>query len=182
MESNMMTQGVPAESWAKLAQLAGTTPEEFKTRYESMLTDGPHLEPVGVNVGEAVPATNGALQSGAAGLEASNDCLERTFDVSLFKVVGVSGKITLCGLGTSDWMAQLHLSLDVAGSSVWSTDYTLSARNSSVCFSPDLFVVKGRLCVGLVGSNLCFNINGNICYWGFGWQCADFNQTLFCFK
>ena len=167
MEPSKLTQSVPAEAWAKLAQTANATPEEFKAKYEALLANGPELSQVAVNVGEG---------------QASGDCVKRTFDVSLFKVVGISGYIEFCGSSSSDWSANVHICLDVAGSSVWCTDYTLSPQNLSVCFNPDLALVKGQLCIGIVGANHCFNIHGNVCYWGFGWHCADFNQTLFCFN
>lgn len=166
MEPNQLTQGIPAESWEMLAKLAKTTPEDLKGKYEALLAQGPQRA-VSVAVGEA--ASDG-------------DCVGRDFNVSLFGIVGISGSVNFCGSSSSDWSATVHLCLDVAGSSVWCTDYTLSPQNVSVCFNPDLAAVKAKLCIGIVGANHCFNVNGNACYWAFGWHCEDFNETLFCFN
>jgi hypothetical protein len=167
MEPRTLTQGITADDWTIVARQAQTTPEQLQSQYEAALQNHPQmLRKIEVSAGDAV-------QSG--------DCISRDFDVSLFDVFGIHGNIEFCGTGSNDWSAKLHICLELFGGDVWCTDYTLSPTNASVCYSPDLTAVRAHFCVGIVGQNHCFNLNGNACYWAWTWHCADFNETPFCF-
>ena len=169
MDAKMLTQGVSKEDWSQLAKLANTTPEKLQSQYESLLASNhpQALREISVSTSEAAAS--------------SGDCVRRNFEISLFKIVGLEGYVEFCGSSGDDWQATFHICLTLAGSSVWCTTYTLSSQNTSICFNPDLALVKAELCIGIVGSRHCFNIRGKACYWAFGWHCADFNETLFCF-
>lgn len=167
MEPRTLMQGIPEEQWAIVARQADTTPEQLQSQYEAVIENHPHiLRRIEVKAGDAV-------QSG--------DCISRDFDISLFDALGIRGNVEFCGTSSDDWSAKLHVCLVLFGGDVWCTDYTLSPTNASICFNPDLAAVKAQLCIGIVGQNHCFNIHGNGCYWAFGWNCADFNETPFCF-
>src|SRR5258707_250229 len=169
MDTTTPTQEISAEDWSKLAALAETTPEELQKRYQAILSGDPESR-------QRIEVTRGdALQNG--------NCVKRDFNVSLFSVVGLSGNVEFCATSSTDWKAHFVISLDVAGASVWRTEYTLSPTNTSICYNPDVGAAKAQFCVGIVGADHCFNIKGNFCIWAliFGWQCADFNENLFCF-
>ncbi len=112
----------------------------------------------------------------------SESCKSQSFEVSLFKIIGLSGTLTLCGQSPTDWSAQLKICLLVAGAEVWCTNYKFDPHNLGVCFEPDLVLAKAKLCFKLEDRNnsVCLNINGNACAWIFGWQCGDFDVTVFC--
>jgi len=167
MEPKTLTQGITADDWARLARLAETTPEQLQSQYEAALENHPYiLRKIEVRTGDAV-------QSG--------DCIGRDFDISVFDVLGITGNVEFCATSSDDWSAKLHVCLELAGSSVWCTDYTLSPTNTSICYHPDLTAVKADFCIGIVGQNHCFNVNGDACYWALSWHCANFNETPFCF-
>ncbi len=167
MDSKAMINSVSTEDWAQLAKLANVTTEELQSRFAAAMQDFPQM------------LREITVSSGAG--EEANDCTTRTFEISFFKILGIRGTIRLCTTGR-DWTAQITVSLLVLGESVWDTQYTLSSRNTSICFNIDLFLVKGELCLGIVGERLCFNIKGRLCVWTIaGWQCESFNETPFCF-
>lgn len=167
MTAKQLTQGVSAEDWAKIAKLANITPEELQSKYEAAVAEHPN------NLREISVTTSASQDNG--------NCVRRNFEISLFKIVGIEGYVEFCGTNERDWKATFNVCLTLAGSSVWCTTYTLSPENTSICFHPDLALVKADLCIGIVGSRHCFNIKGKACYWAFGWHCAEFNETLFCF-
>lgn len=112
-----------------------------------------------------------------------NDCTSQSFEISLFKIVGLAGTLTLCGdQSTKNWSAELKACLLVADSKVWCTSYRFDPHNISVCFEPNVGVAKAKLCFKLEIANdkICLNINGNACLWAFGWQCGNFDTTVFC--
>jgi hypothetical protein len=167
MEPRTLTQGITEDDWALVAKLGDTTPEQLQSRYEAHLENHPQmLRKIEVTAGDAV-------QSG--------DCISRKFDVSLFDALGIAGDIEFCGTSSDDWSAKLHICLVLLGDEYWCTDYTLSPTDATVCYHPNLAAVKADFCVGIVGQNHCFNLNGQGCYWAFGWNCKGFNETPFCF-
>jgi hypothetical protein len=164
----MLTQGISDADWSRLAQLAKTTPQQIRTQYEARLAEQTKgLREIEVNRGTPV-------QSGS--------CVKRDFDIGLSSMIGLSGYVEFCANSSSDWTAAFHVCLNVAGSSVWCTDETLTPTNAQLCYHPTLVVAKADLCLAIQGSNHCFNISGDACYWALGtWSCVDFNETLFCF-
>lgn len=168
MDTKTLTKGIPDSTWQELAESADIGADDLRQRYEAAL-EAHHpggLHTIEVERGEPVK---------------EGDCIRRDFDVSLFKIVGLKGYVEFCGSSGSDWTAKFRICLTAAGSEVWCTEYTLSPTNTSICYHPDLTAVKATLCIGVVGTNHCFNIRGEACYWAFGWHCAKFDENLFCF-
>jgi len=167
MDTNTFTKGVSDQDWARAAKLANITPQQLKTRYEAAVAQHPlNLRKVTVTRGEAVK---------------SGDAIRKDFDISLFDIVGLKGYVEFQGSSSSDWTAAFHICLELAGVSVWCTDETLSPTNAQICYHPDAGGAKADLCLAIQGTNHCFNVSGDACYWAFGWHCGDFNETLFCF-
>jgi hypothetical protein len=162
-----LTEGISADDWAQLAKFAKTSPEDLKRRYEARLAEHPqNLQKIEIKLGDPVR---------------SGDCLTQPFNIGLFNIIGLSGSVQFCENGGNDWSATGHVSLDVAGSSVWSTDYTLSPNNTSVCYHPSFFAVKADLCFGIMGDKHCFTVSGDACYWAGTWNCGNFDKTVYCF-
>ena len=152
---------------AMMAKHANISPDELKAKL---------LDAVQNPDAVAVPAPK------LSDMKTQNSCHSQSFEVSLFKIIGVSGTLTLCGESSSDWSAELKACLMVAGSEVWCTTYKFDAHNLGVCFSPSVGIAKAKLCFNLQlsGDKACLNINGNACVWAFGWTCGDFDTTVFC--
>lgn len=110
------------------------------------------------------------------------DCASQSFEISLFKIIGLKGELKLCGTSASDWTAELKICLIVAGSSVWCTSYTFNPHNVGVCFSPSVGLAKADICFSLEirHDKACLNIKGKACVWGLGWHCGSFDKTPFC--
>jgi hypothetical protein len=168
MDTKQAVANVSDADWQHLAKIANKDADTLKNNYMKAIEDHPK------NANSIQVSTTDAIEEGS--------CVRRKFDVSLFKVVGVSGEVKFCGSSGSDWEAHVHICLNVAGDSVWCTNYKLSPHDAHVCFHPHLVVAKAQLCIGIKGQRSCFNISGNACYWGFGWHCADFDENLFCFR
>lgn len=166
MANSTALTAVSTADWEKLASGAEVSPAELQSKYEAAVASA-----AGVH----------RVTASSADAEAAADCIGKTFGIDLLGVIGIDGSVQFCGSGSNDWSATLDVELKVAGVSVWHTTYTLSPTNASVCFSPDVGVAKAEICIGIVGSNHCFNIHGSACYWSWTWHCADFNETLFCF-
>ena len=156
---------IPDAEWSKLAELAKTTPEALQQRYQAFVEEHPqHLRTKEVKLGKA---------------EKDNNCIRRDFEISLFKVLGIRGYVQLCGT-PENWQARLHICLVLRGDEVWCQDFVLSNLNPHICIEVNLVAVKAKLCFGLRGSQSCFYISGEACYWAFGWHCASFDETIVC--
>lgn len=158
------------QQWEDMAKLVGLPTAEFRTKYEAFIADAPGpLQPMPTKIGDA---------------RKDGDCISRTFEISFFKALGLKVEVKFCPQAGGGWEATLTANLLVLGSSVWETTYTLTSSRASVCFEPELLVAKGKLCFEISerGSELCFRVYGNACYWRpFEWECADFDETPFCF-
>jgi len=166
MDPKILTSGISDDDWARLAKQAKTTPKQLQSQYESFVAEHPqHLREI-------------AVKRGAA--EKTQDCITRKFGISLFKVFGINGWVQFCG-PSNNWTATFHIALELFGSDVWHTDYTLNPTNTSICYTVDITAVNAKFCVGIVGTNHCFNISGEGSYWAWTWHHKDFNETLFCF-
>jgi len=166
MDTKTLTKGISDDDWAGLAKLANTTPQQIRSRYEAALAGHPgNLRVKNVTRGNSVK---------------SGDCIRRDFDISLFDLIGLNGYFEFCGTSSTDWNAAVHVCLNVAGAPIWCTDFTLTPSNAQICYSPQFTVVTATLCFAIQGSNLCFNVSGQVFHWAFGWKCEDFNETLFC--
>jgi hypothetical protein len=114
----------------------------------------------------------------------AGNCKSQTFEVSLFKIIGVSGTLTLCGNSSSDWSAEVKFCLLVAGASVFCRSFSLDPHNLSVSFDIDTAVANAKISftLNIHNNKACFNIKGKACIWApfIGWKCADFDVTPFC--
>ncbi|MDN3380747.1 MULTISPECIES: hypothetical protein [unclassified Pseudoalteromonas] len=173
---------VSDKDWEMMAKHAGMSAAEIKKHVikaiEKDATKGMlngFSESAGA-IGEIDNITLGTLS------KAKNECLTQDFEVSLFKIIGIKGTLTVCGSSTNDWTATLKVCLIVAGASVWCTQYTFDPHNISVCFSPSVGLAKADLCfrIEIHNNKVCLGLSGKACYWAFGWKCANFNETLFC--
>lgn len=162
---------VSAADWQLMAKHANVGADELKARL---------LEAFENQEGEKLAAL--ASTPILSDVTLSESCKSQSFEISLFKIIGLSGTLTLCGQSPTDWSAQLKICLLVAGAEVWCTNYKFDPHNLGVCFEPDLVLAKAKLCFKLEDKNntVCLNINGNACAWIFGWQCGDFDVTVFC--
>jgi hypothetical protein len=166
LDAKTLSAGISAADWSRLGKLAKADPKALQSQYEAFVAGHPQDL-------RAIEVKRGAPQQAA-------DCVTRDFSISLFKVLGLNGYVKFCG-PADDWTATFHICLELFGSNVWCTDYTLSPSNASICYNVDLAAVKASFCVAIQGANHCFNIKGEGCYWAFTWHCKDFNETLFCF-
>ncbi len=169
--SNALESRASDADWQLMAKHAGISPEELKSKVLKALVD---LDTTGHSDEAVVHSVSAPTQSG--------DCQTQSFEVSLFKIIGISGELTLCGTNSTNWSAELKFCLVVAGSKVWCTSYKFDPHNLSVCFSPSVGLAKADLCFALQIENgkACLNVSGKACVWGFGWKCGKFNKTLFC--
>jgi len=163
---------VSQADWDRMAKTAGIPADELKAKVVAALEDPQAL----LREAEvSLPTISDAKKTGS-------DCETQSFEVSLFKIVGLSGDLTLCGTSSSNWSAELKACLIVAGSKVWCTTYKFDPHNLSICYSPSVGVAKADLCfkIQIRGNRACLNISGKACVWGFGWRCGDFDTTVFC--
>lgn len=167
---------VSQNDWDRMSKHAGVSAAELKEKLvpalEAAFQEG---------TSEAVAAKDVSEVSLAAAAKDGN-CQSQSFEVSLFKIVGISGTLTLCGTNSSNWTAELKFCLIVAGSSVWCTSYQFDPHHLRVCFSPSVGLAKADICFELQIGNgkVCLNIKGQACAWAFGWKCGSFDKTLFC--
>jgi len=167
MDTRTLTKGIADSDWARIAKLANTTPDQIRSAYESALTGHPE------NLRVKSFTRGNPIKSG--------DSIRVNFDIGLYKTLSLDGYVEFSGTSSTDWSAAFHVCLELAGNSVWCTDETLTPSNAQICYHPDLAAVKADLCFAIQGSNLCFNVSGDACYWAFGWHCGNFNETVHCF-
>lgn len=169
---------VSEKDWEAMSVHAGIPTSKLKSRIQdaisALVSEGADLED------SRAEAPLAGLKLGD--LQKEGDCFTRDFEVSLFKIVGIKGSLTVCGTSTSDWTAELKVCLTVAGASVWCTSYKFNSHNLGVCFSPNVGLAKAELCFKILihSDKVCLGVSGKACYWAFGWHCASFDETLFC--
>lgn len=167
---------VSKDDWERMSKHAGVSAAELKAKL--------------------IPALEGAFGQGApeptaaknvpgvrlTAVEQKGDCRSQSFEVDLFSIVGLSGKLTLCGTNSHNWSAKLTQCIIVAGSSVWCNSYRFDPDDLRACFRPSAAVVKAKLCykLKLKHGKICASIKGRACGWSFGWKCGSFNKALFC--
>lgn len=82
-----------------------------------------------------------------------------------------------------DWSGTVRITPIIFGKELGASEIQISRTQSFFQIHPSALLVKADLKIGIYGDNLCFGIEGQACYWGFGWKCQDFNkQNLFCIK
>ena len=157
--------------WQRMSKHAGIPAEELKVKLLDALSNLDQIDQT-----DEVPAPQ------ISAVKSSGNCHTQSFSVSLFKVIGISGDLTLCGTNSSNWTAELKVCLIVAGSKVWCTSYQFDPHNLKICYSPSVGLAKADLCFNLKlsGNKACLNVSGKACVWGFGWRCGNFNKSLFC--
>lgn len=170
---NSIEAKVGPEGWERMAKTAGVSVDELKERVIGA------IESLGQDARTAALEPHPEV---SALTKTSNDCDSQKFSISLFKVIGLSGELTLCGTSSSNWTASLRVCLIVAGAELWCTTYKFDPHNLGVCFSPNVGVAKADICFNLKLSSgkACLNISGKACYWAFGWSCGKFDTTVFC--
>jgi hypothetical protein len=158
------------EDFNRMAKNASLTPDELKNRILQALQNDQNA------------LANTIAAPVISDLQAVGNCNAQSFEISLFKIIGVKGTLTLCGDSPSNWSAELKMTLIVAGADVWSTSYQFDPHNLGVCFEPNVALAKARLCFNLQlhDNKVCLNIKGNACVWAIYWQCGDFDTTVFC--
>ncbi len=167
MEVKNVHAALTASEWLRIAELTKQPREDLEKRWEAFLSEHPqHLRKIEVTEGETT--------------KTADDCLKKEFSISIFSVLGIKLNVVFCGTSL-DWSLEVRLALLLFGTEVWVTGYTLTPSNASICFSPDLVLVKAKFCIGVSGSKVCLRVWGDACYWGWGWHCADFDETLVCF-
>ncbi|HVW64653.1 MAG TPA: hypothetical protein VHB01_06520 [Nitrosospira sp.] len=167
---------VSREDWERMAKHAGVSAAELKAKLV------PALEGV---FGRGAPETTAVSNAPGVKLtavEQEGDCRSQSFEVDLFSIVGVGGKLTLCGTNSHNWSAKLTTCLIVAGSSVVCQSYKFDPHDLSVCLNPNAAAAKAKLCYKLRfrHGKICMSVKGRACVWSFGWRCGSFSKALFC--
>lgn len=166
---------ISEDDWERMSKHAGLSPAELKAKLS------PALERA---FGESAAETTVAGNIPGARLtavEQKGNCSSHSFEVDLFRIVGVGGILTLCGTNSRNWSAKLKWCLIVAGSEVWCTSYEFNPHDLRVCSSPRLGAVKTKLYkLKPRYGKICASIKGRACVWTFGWKCGSFNKALFC--
>ncbi len=170
---------VSAGDWKRMAQYADVSADELKAKVLTALQD--ELESTASLKTEqaAIVAPFPVLSD----VEKSGECYTQDFEISLYKIVGLKGSLTLCADSSFDWSAELNVCLVVAGASVWCISYKFDPHNLGVCFEPNVGVAKAKLCFNIETKHdkVCLNLDGKACVLGFfGWNCESFDTTLFC--
>jgi hypothetical protein len=164
--------------WARMAKEADMPASDLK---EKVMTE---LAAVFEGTADAGRVGNdvGNLEFTLGEAKESGECHTQEFEISLYKIIGLSGELTLCGTSMDDFSAELKFCLVVAGAKVWCASYSFDPHNLSVCFSPDVGAAKAQICFHLRprGNSLCLAISGEACIWTIWWQCERFDETLFC--
>ncbi len=165
---------VSFEDWQRMARYDDVSPDELKHRLLNALQESNVVQQVEVPVGGREVSLSNVTQDG--------NCHSQEFSISLFDIVGVKGKLTLCGDSSSNWSADLQTCLIVAGASVWCRSVTFDPHHVSVCYNPDVGIAKAHLCftLQLAPGKICLNLKGEACVWAFGWECGSFDVTPFC--
>lgn len=165
---------IDQDDWARMAAHAKMSPQDLKNKIlpvlEGMATPGLAAAQVTPTAFQ-LPATTKAAQ-----------CETQRFEISLFRIVGISGTATLCGTGAHDWSLELKFCLVLAGAEVWCTSYKFDPHNLGVCFNIDIALLNGQICFKLLvdATKICLNLNGKLCVWALGWHCDQFDVTPFC--
>jgi len=95
----------------------------------------------------------------------------------------LSLRIDVSITGGDDWRGTLKVTAKVFGYDVGSSQAEISRTNSYIEIHPSVLLAKADLKIGLYGERLCFGVEGQACYWGFGWHCTPVNApALFCLK
>lgn len=168
---------LPEEDWAKLGHLLGVPAEQVKNDYINALKE--HM----VN---PVPATLKEIESSSAYASESGSGAEGEFTKS-FDLTIVPGvlqlRLDVSASTGENWSAGIKVTALVFGKNVGEAQIQLSALNSYVEIHPAILVAKADLKLGLYGDRLCFGVEGQACYWLFGWHCTPINaQNLFCLR
>jgi hypothetical protein len=80
------------------------------------------------------------------------------------------------------WSADLKVALSVIGYEVWDGTINLSEDGAYTTIHPNIGVAKADVTLGIFGSDYCFRVYGEACYFAFfGWECTGFDETVYCF-
>ena len=169
INAHQAADNISPETWEQVAKLLNSTVHDAKEKYVAGLEN------------DKAPADTPEVHATEL-YTTSDNCVQKDFSVSLAKLVGVNVHIKVCGSSSSDWNADVKVCPVLAGTEVECYHYQLSPDHLSYSFHVKLGVAKLKLEIGVKMSRVCFYIKGQACYWGFGWHCSDFDETLFCFR
>ncbi|HIE00836.1 MAG TPA: hypothetical protein EYP59_11210 [Thiotrichaceae bacterium] len=112
-----------------------------------------------------------------------SNCKSQPFEISIYKIIGASVEVNLCGTNLTNWSADVKVCLIIAGSCVLSRSFRLDPHNAETCLTLELGVGWLRICVALRqrGNKLCVRAHGKGCLWVLGWHCANFDVEPVCF-
>lgn len=171
---NALNTIVSQDDWDLMSGHAGIAADKLKEQIISALEVNVSGGPQTTSLSPVTFTVPSSKQAGP--------CETQDFEISLFKLIGVRGSLTLCGSGSSNWTAELKLCIILAGASVWCTTYKFDPQNLGVCFDINVGLANVNLCIKLMVSpkRVCLNLSGRACIWAFGWQCENFDTTPFC--
>ncbi len=165
---NLVTEA----QWKMMSEQSGLEPavlkEKILTQLENFVDQGLADVPYTQSVRILEPSTD----------LVKDNCKTLSFGIDIFKIVGMSAEITLCG-DSSWWTAEVKVCLILAGACVLSRTFTLDPYTLETCLTLEAGVAWARICIGLEqrGNRLDVRTHGKGCYWFFGWNCDTFDVT-----
>jgi len=172
---------VTEAEWEMMAKEAGLEPALLK---EKILTglEGISQEAYPMIREAEIPHKPALRLLNVSELKDSN-CKSQKFEISIYKIIGASVEVNLCGTNSTNWSADVKVCLIIAGSCVLSRSFRLDPHNIETCLTLEAGVGWLRICVGLRqrGNKLCVRAHGKGCLWALGWRCADFDVEPVCF-
>jgi hypothetical protein len=159
------------EQWAYLAKQMKMEVNDLRGQYYDAVAH--HLnDPKPITVGPA----QGRGEGGYAG--GPSDSIDITIIPGVVAIkVGYSAELG------NDWKVSVTVTPTIFGHGVGGSSFELSRTHATIDLHPNAYVAKADLTIGFFGERLCFGVNGQACYLGFGWQCQSFHANdLFCLQ
>ncbi|MFD6097570.1 hypothetical protein ACFVWN_06490 [Nocardiopsis flavescens] len=118
--------------------------------------------------------------SPAGQAQEAGDGYTRTFEADI--IPGVLKIVVSAEIETGEnWSVRLLVTATVFDKNVGQSDLRLSRYASWVEIHPGGLVAKADLKIGIYGQHLCLTIEGQVCYWAFGWHCTQVDgRNLVC--
>lgn len=161
------------EQWEELGRLLDTSADQVKNDYINALK---------VHMANPVPATLRKVDPPQAYASASTDEFTHSFDLTIVPGV-LQLRLDVHASTGENWSAGIKVTALVFGKNVGESQVELSALNSYIDIHPSILLAKADLKIGLFGDRLCFSVEGQACYWAFGWHCTPIDaRDLFCLR
>lgn len=170
------------EQWEELGRRLRMPPGEVRDNYHEALKR--HLDnPVPATLHKVdTPLKDPFALEGVEGVEGAEGGETQSFDLTIIPEV-LQVRLDLGLTGGEDWKVSISLTALIFGHDVGGAHLQLSATNSYIEIHPGMLVAKADLKIGVYGEQLCFGIDGQACYWAFGWHCTPINaHNLFCLR